>query len=93
LEQQWHSFLDNHYAEQLQSRGKKSNVLYCCGNKGHYASKCPEKDKQPKEEKAVKKSMMHAQAISEKESKEKDDDDNASQGLQRSNKSETKGKR
>jgi hypothetical protein len=38
----------------------------------------------------VKKALMHAQAKSEKESEEKDDDDNVSQGLQRSNKSETK---
>jgi hypothetical protein len=53
----------------------------CCGKKGHYTNKCPEKDKQPKEEWAIKKAMRHAQAKLEKESKEKDDDDNASQGL------------
>jgi hypothetical protein len=36
----------------------------------------------------VKKAMMHAQAQSEKESVEKYDDDNASQALRRSNKSD-----
>jgi hypothetical protein len=38
----------------------------------------------------VKNAMMHAQVKSEKESKEKDDGNNASQALQRFNKSETK---
>jgi hypothetical protein len=36
----------------------------------------------------VKKAMMHAQAELEKESDEKDDNDNASQALRRSNKSD-----
>jgi hypothetical protein len=62
-------------------------ATYCCGKKGHYSNKCPEKDKHSKDEWAVKKAMMHDQAKSEKESKEKDDDNNASQALWRSNKS------
>jgi hypothetical protein len=41
-----------------------------------------------KDEWAVKKAMMHAQAELEKESDEKDDNDNASQALRRSNKSD-----
>jgi hypothetical protein len=41
-----------------------------------------------KDEWAWKKAMMHAQAESDKETKEKDDDDNASQALRRSNKSD-----
>jgi hypothetical protein len=56
----------------------------CCGKKGHYSNKCPEKDKRAKEECAVKKAMMHAQAESEKESEDKDEDINASQASQRS---------
>jgi hypothetical protein len=64
-------------------------VLYCCSKKGHYANKCPEKGKRPKDQWAVKKAMMHAQAESEKESDDKEDDNNASQASQKSNKSET----
>jgi hypothetical protein len=64
----------------------KKATCYCCGKKGHYSNKCPEKDKRSKDEWAVTKAMMHAQAESEKESKEKDDDGNASQALRRSNK-------
>jgi hypothetical protein len=63
----------------------KKATCYCCGKKGHYSNKCKEKDKLSKDKWAVKKAMMHAQA--EKESKEKDDDNNASQALRRSNKS------
>jgi hypothetical protein len=58
-------------------------MCYCCGKKGHHANKCLEKDKQSKEEWAVKKAMMHAQANLEKESKEKEDDDDVSQSSQR----------
>jgi hypothetical protein len=50
-------------------------------------NKCLEKDKRSKDERAVKKAMMHAQAESEKETEEKDDDDNTSQASRRSNKS------
>jgi hypothetical protein len=64
----------------------KKATCYCCGKKGHYSNKCPEKDKCSKDEWAVKKAMMHAQAKSEKESKEKNDDGNVSQALLRSNK-------
>jgi hypothetical protein len=66
----------------------KKATCYCCGKKGHYSKKCPEKDKRSKDKWAVKKAMMHAQAKPEKEFKEKDDDDNASQALRRSNKSD-----
>jgi hypothetical protein len=66
----------------------KKATCYCCGKKGHYSNKCPEKDKRSKDEWAVKKAMMHAQAKSEKESEEKDGHDNASQTLRRSNKSD-----
>jgi hypothetical protein len=62
-------------------------TCYCCGKKGHYSNKCPEKDKCSKDEWAVKKAMMHAQAESEKESEEKDDDNNLCQASRRSNKS------
>jgi hypothetical protein len=65
----------------------KKATCYCCGKKGHYSNKCPEKDKCSKDEWAVKKPMMHAQAESEKETEEKDDNDNASQASRRSNKS------
>jgi hypothetical protein len=68
----------------------KNAWCYCCSKKGHYASKCPEKGKRPKDQWAVKKAMMHAQAESEKESKDKEDNDNASQALQKSAKSESK---
>jgi hypothetical protein len=56
----------------------KKATCYCCGKKGHYLNKCLEKDKRSKDKWAVKKAMMHAQAKSEKESDEKDDDDNTS---------------
>jgi hypothetical protein len=65
----------------------KKATCYCCGKKGHFSNKCPEKDKCSNDEWAVKKAMMHAQAKSEKESKEKDYKDNASQTVRRSNKS------
>jgi hypothetical protein len=63
---------------------------YCCGKKGHYANKCPEKGKRPKDQWAVKKAMMHAQSESEKESEDKNEDDDTSQSLRKSNKSDTK---
>jgi hypothetical protein len=44
----------------------KKASCYCFGKKGHYSNKCPEKDKCSKDEWAVKKAMMHAQAKSEK---------------------------
>jgi hypothetical protein len=53
----------------------KKATCYCCGKKGHYLNKCPEKDRRSKDEWAVKKAMMHAQAKLENESEEKDDDD------------------
>jgi hypothetical protein len=56
----------------------KNAQCYCCGKKGHYANKCPEKGKRPKEQWAVKKAMMHAQSKSEKKSEDKDEDENAS---------------
>jgi hypothetical protein len=71
----------------LNQEALKKATCYCCGKKGHYSKKCLEKDKRSKDEWAVKKAMMHAQAKSEKESKEKDDDNSASQALRRSNKS------
>jgi hypothetical protein len=66
----------------------KKETSYCCGKKGHYSNKCPEKDKSSKDEWAVKKAMMHAQAKLEKESEERDDDNHASQASGRSNKSD-----
>jgi hypothetical protein len=68
----------------------KNAQCYCCGKKGHYANKCPEKGKRPKDQWAVKKAMMHAQAESEKESEDKDDDEKASQTSRKLNKSDTK---
>jgi hypothetical protein len=69
---------------------KESNVLLLWQERPIFKQKCPRKDKQSREEWAVKKAMMHAQAKLEKESKEKEDDDNTSQALQRSSKSKTK---
>jgi hypothetical protein len=46
-------------------------TCYCCGKKGHYSNKCLEKDKRSKDEWAVKKAMMHAQAKSKKKPKKK----------------------
>jgi hypothetical protein len=68
----------------------KNAQCYCCGKKGHYANKCPEKGKKPKDQWAVKKAMMHAQSETEKESENKEEDDNASQSSRKSNKSNTK---
>jgi hypothetical protein len=68
----------------------KSAQCYCCGKKGHYTNKCPEKGKRPKDLWAVKKALMHAQSESEKESEDKNEDDNASQSSRKSNKSDTK---
>jgi hypothetical protein len=68
----------------------KNAQCYCCGKKGHYANKCPEKGKKPKDQWAVKKAMMHAQSEMEKESKNKEEVDDASQSLRKSNKSDTK---
>jgi hypothetical protein len=70
----------------LNQEALKKATCYCCGKKGHYSNKCPEKDKRSKDEWAVKNAMMHAQAELEKESEEKEDNDNASQTLRRSNK-------
>jgi hypothetical protein len=68
----------------------KNAQCYCCGKKGHYANKCPEKGKKPKDQWAVKKAMMHAQSETEKESENKEEDDDASQSLRKSKKSDTK---
>jgi hypothetical protein len=68
----------------------KNAQCYCCGKKGHYANKCPEKGKRPKDQWAVKKAMIHVQSESEKESEDKEKDNNVSQTLQKSNKSNTK---
>jgi hypothetical protein len=68
----------------------KNAQCYCCGKKGHYANKCPEKGKKPNDQWAVKKAMMHAQSESEKESENKEEDDGASQSSRKSNKSGTK---
>jgi hypothetical protein len=65
----------------------KNAQCYCCGKKGHYANKCPEKGKKSKDQWAVKKAMMHAQSESEKETEDKDEDNNASQ---KSHKRDTK---
>jgi hypothetical protein len=67
--------------------GAKNAQCYCCGKKGHNANKCPEKGRRPKDQWAVKKAMMHAQTELDKESKDKDSDDNASQTSHKSNKS------
>jgi hypothetical protein len=40
----------------------KKATCYCCSKKGHYSNKCLEKEKHSKDEWAVKKAMMHAQA-------------------------------
>jgi hypothetical protein len=68
----------------------KSAQCCCCGKKGHYANKCPKKGKRPKDQCAVKKAMMHAQSKSERESEDKDEEDNASQSSRKLNKSNTK---
>jgi hypothetical protein len=68
----------------------KNAQCYCCGKKGHYANKCPEKGKRPKDQRAVKKAMMHAQSEPEKESEDKDEDENTSQTSHKSIKSDSK---
>jgi hypothetical protein len=73
----------------LNQEEAKNAQCYCCGKKGHYSNKCAEKGKRPKDQWAVKKAMMHAQAESEKESDDKEDDNNVSQALRKSNKSDT----
>jgi hypothetical protein len=35
----------------------KNAKCYCCGKKGHYATKCPKKGKKPKDQWAVKKAI------------------------------------
>jgi hypothetical protein len=45
----------------LNQEDAKNAQCYCCGKKGHYTNKCPEKGKRPIDQWAVKKAMMHAQ--------------------------------
>jgi hypothetical protein len=71
----------------------KNAQCFCCGKKGHYANKCPEKGKRPKDQWAVKKAIMHTQAESKKESDDKEDDNNASQASRKSSKSKAISKR
>ena len=54
-------------------QNENMKTCYCCGKKGHMSPKCPEKDKLPQEDWAICKAEQHMQ------SKQKKDDDEASQ--------------
>ena len=62
------------------TQNENMKTCYCCGKKGHMSLKCPEKDKIPKEDWAIRKAEQHMEA------KQKKDDDEALQLDKRSKK-------
>ena len=58
---------------QLQQDTKKDTSkidCFCCGKKGHYSSNCPEKDKIPKSEWAIKNGLIMSQTKSKQNNRE-----------------------
>ena len=45
-------------------------MCYCCGKTGHISPKCPEKDKIPREDWAIRKAALHMQAEKTKDDEE-----------------------
>ena len=43
-------------------QNENTKTCYCCGKKGHVSPKCPEKDKIPREDWAIRKAEQHMQA-------------------------------
>ena len=54
-------------------QSENTKMCYCCGKTRHMSPKCPEKDKIPREDWAIRKAALHMQAEQTK------DDDEASQ--------------
>ena len=58
------------------NQDNKDITCFCCGKKGHYSDNCPDKEKIPKEEWAVKKGMnLHQRKEQEKKDDEEEEND------------------
>ena len=53
-------------------------MCYCCGKKGHMSPKCPEKDRIPKEDWAIRMAEQHMQAEPKKDNDEASQSDKSS---------------
>ena len=74
----------------------KDIYCFCCGKKGHYSDNCPDKDKIPKEEWAVKKGMhLYCKKTTDKKEEDKDNSEEQAgwlMGLQMNNIGKDEGK-